>query len=143
MSKVGQMSRDRVRFFLHYRYYGSEMCDVMQRAFGIDVATFQELRGANEGGFWVLCRPSQFARFMIYRDGAGVVNGFKDLNAVLIKQEQKITIAEHIARLYPGLTNPLVAQVLDAVGMDPNDIVYQPHIFDYDQVEVWSNSHSG
>lgn len=137
---MDNMSRDRVSFFLHYRYYGSEMCDVMQRAFGIDLATFQELRGVNEGGFWILCRPSQFTRFMIYRDEAGVVNGFKDLNAVLIKREQSVTIAEHVARSCPGLTETLVAQVLEAVGINP-DKIHKPYTPSSDQIEVWSNPH--
>jgi hypothetical protein len=35
----------------------------------------------------IQCRPSQFARFLIYRDEAGCQNRFKELGAKLIKGE--------------------------------------------------------
>ncbi len=141
MSKVGQMSRDRVRFFLHYRYYDGKMGSVMKRAFGIDFITFQELRGVNEGGFWITCRPSQFARFMIYRDEAGIVNGFKDLNASIIKREQEITVAEHIAK-EQRINVACVTRILDRVGVDPAEI-HKPCTPSSDQIEVWRNPYVG
>ena len=35
----------------------------------------------------LICRPSQFARFLIFRDQAGLQNNFQELNASLITRE--------------------------------------------------------
>lgn len=81
------MSKDRVRFFIGDRYFALPSAKimigkVMARAFGISaMASDSWLR---DGGVWVTCRPSQFARFLIYRNEAGITNGFMDLHAELV-----------------------------------------------------------
>ena len=138
MSKRGHMSEDRVRFFLHFRYYQQMgMNNVLCRAFGMDLDTVQELRRANDGGFWIVCRPSQFARFMIYRDAAGINNGFKDLNAVLTEPCKPATIAEALSAEF-GQSTGFFCAVLKHVGVnghDPASHSCQPA----DEVQVWAN----
>lgn len=72
------MSRDRVRFTL--QPYGSDQPtkDAFYKAFG---APFPS---CPMGDFViVVCRPSQFARFMIYRNDLGGKNSFKELAPTL------------------------------------------------------------
>lgn len=70
------MSRDRVRFRLTENMLThSKMPEVLRRAFGV---TADEVRRLREGrrGVVIVCRPSQFARFLIYRNEAGIHNQF-------------------------------------------------------------------
>lgn len=78
---------DRVRFWLGEQYLRkNNIYPVLMKAFGLGE---EEARGlyndscAGDDGFWITCRPDQFARFMIYRNKAGVRNGFMDLQATL------------------------------------------------------------
>ena len=78
------MSHDRVRFRLAYRdCRTSGMLDVLRRAFDIDETEFSGIFKRYyedpNGGQTIICRPSQFARFLIYRNEAGFKNGFKAL----------------------------------------------------------------
>ena len=141
MSKLGKMSEDRVRFFFHFRYYKIEMTGVMAKAFGIESTVFADLRRNNAGGFWIVCRPSQFARFMIYRHNVGVCNGFKDLNAALFQPCQKMTIAEALAAEY-GQSVDFFCEVLQHVGIDGTTKTMTP-LKDESEIEVWSNPHEG
>ncbi len=135
------MSRDRVRFFLHYRYYDDRINVVMYKAFGMDFDEVQKLRAGNAGGFWIICRPSQFARFLIYRDAAGIANGFKDLNAALVDPRQRQTIANHVCENAPiGVTFATVKRILTLAGIDPCTYVEKP-CTPTDEVEVWKNNH--
>lgn len=82
------MSRDRVRFNL--APYGADQAikDAFYRAFG---APFPS-RPMGEIVI-VICRPSQFARFMIYRNDLGGKNSFKELAPVLFTPEaEKVEI---------------------------------------------------
>lgn len=86
------MSKDRVRFFVGERYFAVDSArikigKVMARAFGISAMASDSW--LKDGGVWVTCRPSQFARFMIYRNEAGITNGFMDLRAELVKPASK------------------------------------------------------
>ena len=84
------MSRDRVRFTLTPNVLGkcwqgySEVC---RRAFG------QGLQGDCTEGIDIICRPSQFARFLIYRSEAihcrkiKGCNTFNELKAELFTPE--------------------------------------------------------
>ncbi len=86
-SQAGQMSQDRVRFWLPSNYYNTGhsviMCSVLRDAFGLSYGQSERVMKDNELGFWIVCRPSQFARFMIYRNNAGIKNGFMDLKSEL------------------------------------------------------------
>jgi len=81
------MSRDRVHFNLP-----EEMCTELSPvskaataaatvAFGL---TYQEMRSICMSRTRVICRPSQFARFMILRNLYGGRNSFKELNAEIV-----------------------------------------------------------
>ncbi len=79
------MSKDRVRFYIGHRYFDQtrELCTILRKAFDMSTSESEKLINSGEG-FWITCRPSQFARFMIYRNAAGITNGFMDLKAELI-----------------------------------------------------------
>lgn len=77
------MSKDRVKFEIggNHSMSGSWRSAYYQ-AFGCEMPNFEDT-------LTVICRPSQFARFLIYRDQAGGRNGFKELNAVLFHPHQE------------------------------------------------------
>lgn len=88
----GNMSYDRVRFFLSDCYYNSgckrdAMRAVLNKAFGLSCDHSAQYMASTYGGFYIICRPSQFARFMVYRNEAGQKNGFMDLQVKLFTPE--------------------------------------------------------
>ncbi len=85
-------NEDRVRFFLPSRYFHSGHSDnsggmcratcvkIFRKAFDICTTDGRHLTNNNEQGFEIVCRPDQFARFIVLRYQAGeCVNGIKDL----------------------------------------------------------------
>lgn len=86
------MSRDRVIFLLPEVYFRSEMYPVMRKGLGFsadDVSTARNvMRDSAVGGIMVVCRPSQFARFIILRNDAGMRNGFKELKTRLVPDNE-------------------------------------------------------
>jgi hypothetical protein len=74
------MSRDRVKFTIPYNF-GSQgpARQAFKKAFGVHMPSSLPWQGMT-----VICRPSQFARFLIYRNEDGGRNGFKELNATLV-----------------------------------------------------------
>ena len=83
-------SKDRVTFYLPYRYFTSqhttngmtkETCmRVLNASFGMSASEMEGLMFANPSGFTIVCRPSQFARFIVFRDQADeCINGIRDL----------------------------------------------------------------
>jgi hypothetical protein len=93
------MSRDRVHFKLPYSC-GSRDVFVLEAAiyaFGLSRA---EASTTMRNGLTLVCRPSQFARFLIKRDELGGTNDFKGLKAVLVpapleKTEIDVSKREH------------------------------------------------
>lgn len=88
MTHSNTMSHDRVRFFISDSYYKNVhqqgvLRDVLKKAFGLGTASSTQCMSGCCGGFYVVCRPSQFARFLIFRNDAGIKNGFVDLQAKL------------------------------------------------------------
>lgn len=87
-SKKGQMSGDRVRIVIPERYLNIPAVQrAMQGAFGLTSEEVRCLprskdRYANDG-LEVICRPSQFARFVILRNEYGGNNSIKDLQPEL------------------------------------------------------------
>lgn len=80
------MSKDRVLFFLPRRYFLKEIpmtgrkvnglfCKdcvrLLHQSFGVQLGAgidhLYKLMEANPDGFYIRCRPSQFARFIVYR----------------------------------------------------------------------------
>lgn len=121
------MSKDRVRFFVGNRYYdncrdGANYSDtqrVLLKAFGISLNESHKLMDGTSG-FWIVCRPSQFARFLIYRNEAGLKNGFMDLAAKL----QPACGADPITQLAAdaSVSFMLTQRVVQALGMSKDDV---------------------
>jgi hypothetical protein len=74
------MSRDRVRFTLNTFGITQATQDAFLKAFGQPIGTCI-------GDVTIICRPSQFARFLIFRNELGGRNSFKELNPVLFTPE--------------------------------------------------------
>ncbi len=107
------MSKDRVRFFLGVKYFHERnFKKVLRQAFDIAHGEAGELM--QDDGFWIICRPSQFARFMIYRNAAGIQNGFMDLRAELVASKEPDAYAE-LADI-TGVSREDVKKVAHAIG---------------------------
>lgn len=84
------MSKDRVRFWLGEQYLRhNSIYDVLDKAFDLcEIRARTVSKSCAENGFWIICCPDQFARFLIYRNAAGgLKNGFMDLQATLFIPE--------------------------------------------------------
>ena len=91
------MSKDKIQFYLPYRYYqtnrslssnGMSRCTckrVLRQSFDMDDQECERLMQNNPAGFAILCRPSQFARFIVRRYEADeCINGIKDLRPEIV-----------------------------------------------------------
>lgn len=82
------MSKDRVRFYIK-NYYFTECRDfkkVLRESLGVGDMVFHDMANTACGGkgeVEVICRPSQFARFLIHRSGVVSNNRFQELRAEL------------------------------------------------------------
>ena len=75
------MSKDRVHFYITATISRQiPVCGAFQEAFGRECPKVHDF----DEPVKIICRPSQFARFLIYRDQRGGTNGFKCLNASLV-----------------------------------------------------------
>lgn len=77
------MSKDRIHFFFPGTGYASTQPqdEAAAKAFRMPVS---HARAARQRGLEIICRPSQFARFLIYRNEMGGANDFKGLQARLV-----------------------------------------------------------
>jgi hypothetical protein len=82
------MSRDRVRFKIDPAAMSSEARRAFMRAFGTSVPSGHFSSCVDGGKVTVICRPSQFARFLIFRNDEGGRNGFKELEPQLFIPEE-------------------------------------------------------
>ena len=88
-------------------------------------------------GFSIICRPSQFARFVVYRYEADeCINGMKDLRPVIVDAHEfdpQQEVADSV-----GVSKAVVMRVLAAVGFsgpfeqcrrlyDTIDVAKRPH----------------
>jgi hypothetical protein len=74
------MSKDRVRFTISgSNMHGMELRGLLERAFGFSHKRPQY--GWQDQV--IVCRPSQFARFLILRNDLGMANSFKELKPEL------------------------------------------------------------
>ncbi len=119
------MSKDRIRFFLPRRYFEGfnstngmkrETCLlILNQAFGLACDESEHLMDKYPDGFVIVCRPSQFARFIFYRCQADeCINGIKDLRLELIGALDKY---DRVVRA-TGVCREIVQKVLWAAGMD-------------------------
>jgi hypothetical protein len=83
-----RMSKDRVKFVLpaYYFEYVDKIRALLTGALGVTPDQYVRMRDTAQinGMVEVICRPSQFARFLIMREKAGYQNMFKELKAELI-----------------------------------------------------------
>lgn len=91
------MSTDRVTFFLPYRYFSDSSngmtkprCRaILLRAFDMTHCESELLMEDYPNGFWIVCRPSQFARFIVDRHETGhCINGIRDLTPKIIGTDE-------------------------------------------------------
>lgn len=89
------MSRDRVHFTLDTYGLDLQTRTAFKRAFGIDPPAGPNTRpgGYCDTTVTVVCRPSQFARFLIYRNDEGGKNAFKNLNPKLVEIENILDVS--------------------------------------------------
>lgn len=132
------MSRDRIRFALGHRYYQpsptqngmlDETCvDVMARAFNMGVCEARSLISAARRtgcNIEITCRPSQFARFIVYRYEADeCINGVKDLEPQIVRRPRNIyeRVADRIDELGTitacSSMEEIVSTVIDVYELD-------------------------
>ena len=89
-SKPGEMSGDRVRIVIPERYlHSSTFKKVMREAFAMSDSDFDGFKSVDDhygnNGMEVICRPSQFGRFIVLRNEAGGTNSVKDLQPELFR----------------------------------------------------------
>jgi len=128
---AGKMSRDRVVFYLPSKYYQRDMTNrsngmsldgmsnVFAKSFGIEVGEAMEILtdSQNREGLGIICRPSQFARFIVNRAELKMgVNGIQDLRPKLMMEDEIDPIACASAEL--ELHRNDVQAVLDHFGVD-------------------------
>lgn len=78
-----------VRFWLGRRYFddcvlGNRMRDVLRKT--LNMNNLEVNRATTERGCWVICRESQFARFLIERNVRGLPNLFQELRVEYHKE---------------------------------------------------------
>ncbi len=127
------MSRDRIKFFLPSIYFQAQnrqtpnglsrdrMAGVLTKAFGLTHMDSCNLMLEKSEGFDIVCRPSQFARFIVLRMDAGCgVNGIKNLHPVILDEEispfyvaaENIQRGQHLSR---DVNISTIAVILEAV----------------------------
>lgn len=88
------MSKDRVHFLLKDNQKNAHAtAKAAERAFGIPYAKANAaLNGSQYKPMKIICRPSQFARFMIYRSQEVTCNTFSQFQAELLPQHCDETV---------------------------------------------------
>lgn len=76
------MSRDRVRFKIRSCRLDSKMIRLVKDTLGVDLPACWD-----DDYITIICRPSQFARFLIERNNRDIANDFKGLDAELFVPE--------------------------------------------------------
>ncbi len=144
---MSTMSHDRIRFVIDDCYYNNPgkvnaLRGVLEKAFTLGRSRSAQLMSNDYGGFYIICRPSQFARFLIYRNDAGIKNGFIDLQAKLFVPPPKLTALETLAKRVE-LSVHQVDRVLKAMGLGQHDIeaVLEDRCDEAPEVDVSQNGH--
>jgi hypothetical protein len=118
--------KDRIQFFLPGRYFldkcnhhngmqKQDMAVAFEKAFGVSQMAFMQLTSENKHGFDIICRPSQFGRFMVFRYEIGYgINGMKDLEPKLMVPED---MPAKIARV-SGICREHVEKVINTLKFE-------------------------
>jgi hypothetical protein len=129
-----KMSTDRVKFYIPSSYWyqmepngrrthnreASKVVALLHDAFGITEKEFLALTSGVWTGITIICRPSQFARFLIYRNERGIPNGFKELQPKLIGGEDSEDVYTLLAKR-AGLSREDAKKAAYALGYGAND----------------------
>lgn len=133
-------SMDRIKFFLPCRYFQprqhmNNMCrakclGILVKAFGFTGGAWEEIMRGQPQGFWIVCRPSQFGRFIVYRHVYGdCINGIRDLQPdVMMEPDLFGDIAEDV-----GICRRDVSAVARALGADNERNGWGPDVIDVSQ----------
>lgn len=124
-------SKDRVQFFLPHRYFvegpasinhmSRDDCKrVLGKAFSLGLDEGDRLMDENPNGFTIVCRPSQFARFIIFRYMYGnCINGVRDLEPELQPKDNFDPYARAARELH--MEQSCVRRVAEALGFVPSE----------------------
>ena len=123
------MTQELFKFFLPHRYFqcrsnGSGMsrdnCQkVLNKAFNMTYNKSGCMMDNNPNGFSIICRPEQFARFIIHRRYSDCqVNGVRDLN---LEQIEKFDIYEHWSECI-GEHRALIKKITSCMGFSKEEL---------------------
>lgn len=88
------------------------MIDILRKSFGLNVVEVGEIMDACPCGFTIVCRPDQFAKFIVLRYEADeCVNGVKDLNPKFVDRD-----------------HDLYEDIADATGVSRDDVKKVAHM---------------
>ena len=141
--RKGKMSPDRIQFFLPRVYFQANTgsrngmqratcISVLSKAFGPPESSWASIMQDYPEGFIIRCRPSQFARFIVFRHEAGeCINGIKDLNPHILIPTPPETVYEKVTRELEGVVNRThVYQVLQQAGLLDKEVAPDVSLFD-------------
>lgn len=142
---MGNMSRDRIKLFIpQHRCESIQYRQVLEAAFGISYLTkfkFGYEPKYSTKGMYFICRPSQFARFVVLRNEAGLDNWIKEMHPEIVPEGY--TIAPSFMELTADAANtsvPVVERVLRAAGVAGLIVgTSEPVQHEY---QVWSNKNT-
>ena len=133
------MSLDRVKFYLASRYFQAhhtdngmhrEVCKkILTKAFGYPTgkrcaSSWTQVMDRGPGGFYIVCRPSQFARFIVYRNEDGnCINGIRDLEPGLFLPKPKKDVYTRLAEMVENrVDRHTVKRITDILGHTENSL---------------------
>ncbi len=148
------MSKDRVEFYLPPRYFQTAaghngfarmtMQKILRGAFDMDFTESADLMKAYPHGFGIQCRPSQFARFIVYRHDADEgINGVRDLKPSLIPGKCVVEADDVCQRIAQelGYSVSLVRRIACKLGNADygEDTNYVAHVADRPHQECYES----
>ena len=128
---MNRPTNERVKFFLPARNFNGThggfsqmtMQGILRQAFGMTHCKSATLMARFKKGFWITCRPSQFARFIVYRAETGEgINGIKDLQPELFVLEPKPNAYVILAEAVGDISVSAAQRMADLMGITPVDI---------------------
>lgn len=154
-------TQDHIQFFLPARYFSRspnpstgmrrQTCkDVLFRAFGMGHHASASLMNKRPYGFTILCRPEQFARFIVHRNDIGeCINGIKDLEPKIVAAHddnygyiaEETGVGRHVVELVlkaamgSGVKLGIKRSDVDVTGKDTN------HWRDFQTRRPYQNKH--
>lgn len=132
---MDKISRDRILFRLPERYFQNyqtsngfrraTMVQVLITAFNMQRNEVNQLMDRHPGGFNIMCRPSQFGRFIVLRcDANEGINGIKDLIPKIVQEappSRRKQIIDVIRSRHSMATNDVCAVIGELENMNALD----------------------